>query len=292
MGFTSESVEAMFEYAKTVNPAVKQDWLETVLSGASQARRDFDVVRLAWDGERWPFNVQQFGEDLLGNPTQHFRLARNKEGWTKPYLNYLLCLSALSQHVDEPPKSFLEIGGGFGVLGEILLKRDPDARYVDLDIPPLVTVSSFYLRSLFGERVSIHDPSSPSGPIDVEKSAVLPNWRIREVSGPFDVFVNSFSFQEMEPDVLEHYVAQVADKDVEFVVSLNSKRGKQKAGEGPAAGVVEPVTSGMIIDEFGRHGYTLLKAYRGPLINSAGELAVLRKAAESAPTSRQGWRRR
>ena len=71
-------------------------------------------------------------------------------GWTRPYLNYMLCMAALSQHVDKPPTSVLELGGGFGVLGEFLLARGPQMRYVDLDIPPLLTVASYYLRTLYG----------------------------------------------------------------------------------------------------------------------------------------------
>ena len=60
---------------------------------------------------------------------------------------------------------------------------------------------------------------------------MLPSWRIDDVDGPFDLFVNCFSFQEMEPDVVVNYVAKVAEKDVEWVVSLNSRKGKPKAME-------------------------------------------------------------
>ena len=55
---------------------------------------------------------------------------------------------------------------------------------------------------------------------------------IADLAGPFDVFVNSFSFQEMEPDVVEHYVSQVASKQVSYVVSLNSRKGKPKIVDG------------------------------------------------------------
>jgi hypothetical protein len=58
---------------------------------------------------------------------------------------------------------------------------------------------------------------------------VLPNWRIEDITGAFDVFVNAFSFQEMEPDVVAHYIATVAAKNPSYVVSLNSKAGKPVA---------------------------------------------------------------
>lgn len=189
-------------------------------------------------------------------------------------------MSALSSHVSRPPKSFLELGGGCGVLGEIVMSHDPEARYVDCDIPPLLTVSSYYLTELFGDdRVLTYDDSvADTGPIDVPRSACLPNWRIRDVNGRFDVFVNSFSFQEMEPDVVEQYIDTVAGKGVSYVVSLNSRAGKVKADPDRDGGVIEQVTSSLIIKMFEQRGYELCGTYGRPLIVSAGELAVLKRA--------------
>ena len=101
---------------------------------------------------------------------------------------------------------------------------------------------------------------------------MLPNWRLADVQGPFDVFVNSFSFQEMEPDVVEHYISLVAAKDVEFVVSLNSRRGKPKLSDGHKIGVRDPVTSSFVVEQFEKRGYTLLRRHDSPLVSSAGQL--------------------
>jgi len=279
-GFTNEAIDALFRAAVKANPSVPKAWFATSLTGAYQARRDFDAARLAWDQARWPFDLEGLGESPVGKPPQAFRLlgADRTVGWTRPYLNYLLCLAALSRHVDAPPTSFLEIGGGYGVLGEIVLSRDPEARYINLDLPPLTTVSSFYLRTLFGARVAVYDDTiGDTGPIEVDASASLPNWRIGDVAGPFDVFVNSFSFQEMEPDVVAHYVAAVAAKDVAYVVSMNSRVGKPVAASDDAIGVIDPVTSDRIVALFEASGYDLLARYGDPLIQSAGELVVLRR---------------
>jgi hypothetical protein len=125
---------------------------------------------------------------------------------------------------------------------------------------------------------------------------VLPTWRIDDVDGPFDVFVNTFSFQEMEPHVVANYVAKVAEKDVSYVVSLNSRKGKRKADEG-GIGVIDQVTSASVIAMFEGHGYELVRTYGPPHIRSAGELAVLRSTrlrptpAAPAPSRRlRAWR--
>jgi putative sugar O-methyltransferase len=282
-GFTYATIDATYERAREVNPSIDKSWLSRVLTGGLEAGRDFDVVRLAWDQQRWPFDLTGYGESRLGTPPQYYKLTGAEHGWTRPYLNYLLCLTALSRHVDAVPKAFLEIGGGYGVLGEILLSRDPEARYVNLDIPPLVTVSSYYLRTLFGDRVTTYNGDlSKTGELKLDTSAVLPNWRIKDVRGDFDVFVNAFSFQEMEPNVVEHYIDAVADAGVDHVVSLNSRNGKPKAderGDRHWGGVIEPVKSQLIVDLFSARGYQLQGRYSTPLIYSAGELVVLSKSS-------------
>jgi putative sugar O-methyltransferase len=284
-GFSYASIDATYARAKEVNPSTNKSWLAGFLSGGLEAARDFDVVRLAWDQQRWPFDLTGYGESRVGTPVQYYKLTGAEHGWTRPYLNYLLCLAALSKHVDTPPQAFLEIGGGYGVLGEILLSRDPEARYVNLDIPPLVTVSSYYLKTLFGDRVTTYDGDlARSGELKLVTSAVLPNWRIKDVRGDFDVFVNSYSFQEMEPDVVEHYIDAVARAGIAYVVSLNSRNGKPKAeerGDRHWGGVIEPVTSQLIVDLFSARGYELQGRYNRPLIHSAGELVVLRRSSSA-----------
>ena len=274
-GLEAEQVDEVVGFVQERGLDVPELRLRRALAGTFEAQRDFDAVRMSWNRRRWPFRVDRFGESRIGMPPQRFPLGTRSKRFTKPYLNYLLCLAALSKHVDGPPRSFLEIGGGFGVLGEIVMRRDPEARYVDLDIPPLATVASYYLRELFADRVTVYDDSY-AGRLTADRSAVLPNWRIDDVDGPFDVFLNSFSFQEMEPDVVAHYADKVVAKDVEFVVSLNSRHGKDTADE-HEIGVQEQVTSARVVALFEERGYRLCGAYGDPLVRSAAELVVLRK---------------
>ena len=81
----------------------------------------------------------------------------------------------------------------------------------------------------------------------------------------------------MEPDVVKSYIDIVASKNVEYVVSLNSRAGKPKKSDGHEIGVVDPVTSARIVEWFGEHGYELQGAYDSPVVAGAGQLVVLRK---------------
>ena len=277
VGFTYALIDKVLEAVRPALPDADPGWVRSALAATHVARRDFDALRLAWNQQNWPCDLNGLGESKIGMPFQYYRFTNADHGWTRPYLNYTLCMAALSRHVDAPPKRFLEIGGGFGALGEFVMQRDPEAVYVDVDIPPLMTVASWYLRELFGDRVCAYDTGiAPSGPIDATGSAVLPNYRLPDLTGEYDVFVNSFSFQEMEPDVVENYVDLVVARGVEWVVSLNSRAGKQIRTENEV-GVIDPVTSARIIEMFERRGYALLATHNSPLIHSAGQLAVLRR---------------
>ncbi|MDE9364591.1 putative sugar O-methyltransferase [Luteipulveratus sp. YIM 133132] len=279
-GYTNASIGQILPVAQSHNRAANLNFLSSALNGSMQASRDFDVASVAWDQTRWPFDLVKQGESRVGRPGQAYPLSGIPEvTFGRAYVNYLLCLSALSRHVDAPPRSFLEIGGGFGVLGEIVMSRDSEARYVDLDIPPLMTVASYYLCELFGrDRVTVYDESlSRPGAIRVPASGVVPNYRIEDLEGEFEVFVNSFSFQEMEPDVVEHYVDQVCAKGIRYAVSLNSRQGKPKAAEAGQWGALDPVKSADIAAMFAKHGFVQVGEYDQPMIRSGGQLIVLRR---------------
>ena len=275
-GIAPGTVDQLVQQARRQDSPDVARWVRRAVRGVHEARRDYDVARMAWDQDRWPADLEAPGESPIGRPTQTYRLGSGPARFARPYLNYLLGLAALSRHVDAPPRSFLELGGGFGVLGEIVLARDPEARDVDVDIPPLLTVASYYLTELFGDdRVLTYDDRvADTGPVEVTGSACLPSWRLPDLVGDFDVFWNSFSFQEMEPVVVANYVDRVADLGVRHVVSLNSREGKP-VGDVGEVGVREQVTSRTVIELFEARGYELLGTYNRPLVNSAGELAVL-----------------
>ena len=90
-------------------------------------------------------NLLSFSESSIGNLVEHFTF--DKRTYSRSSLNYLLGLTFL-QHVvpDFIPSKVLEIGGGFGTLGEILSKcKIPGLQYIDLDLPPMFLIASQYL---------------------------------------------------------------------------------------------------------------------------------------------------
>lgn len=279
-GFTKESIQELTDSIGATNPLVRGEALWRTLSGRQEALRDFDVACAMWDQENWPFDITGRGESRRGNPPEIHRLVRAdpKIGYGRAHLNYLLVLAALSRHVKKRQRSFLEIGGGFGALGEVVLSRDRRARYVNLDIPPLCTVSSYYLSERFpGLFETYQGELAEPGPISVERNAVLPNYRIDDLTDDFEVFVNTYSFQEMEPDVVERYVDAVCKRGIKWAVSLNSREGKPKAAAAGEWGALDPVTSDAIVGMFEARGFSLVGSYDEPLVRSAGRVVVLKR---------------
>ena len=127
----------------------------------------------------------------------------------------------------------LEIGGGFGTLGEILSQSDiPNIRYIDIDIPPTQFVAERYLAEVLGEsQVASYTSTATRESIAIDTlpmASVLCSWQIERLQGQVDLFVNFISFQEMEPPVVDNYLKHVRRLGARWVLLRNMREGKQQ----------------------------------------------------------------
>lgn len=210
------------------------------------AEREFAIVSAA-DSPGRP-RLDHFDESQIGQPDEQYLLGGRR--FSCSALRYLRMLALLKKTVDgERVRNVLEIGGGFGTLGEIMLSGDPEAFYVDVDIPPLSFVSSYYLQQVFGpDKVATYDVTRELESIDLDqlraqgyRAAVLCAWQLPRLRGRFNLFVNSVSFQEMEPRVVENYAGLVQGLVDDYLLLRNSIAGKVVAREPGEIGVVEPI---------------------------------------------------
>ena len=227
--------------------------LMNLLSGRDQAEIDYRLF-LASDSKTPP-QLVNLSESEIGRPREQFFFEGKR--YSRSFLNYLRGINFLKKCVTtERLKTILEIGGGYGSLGEILLKSDPEAFYVNVDIPPLAVVSTYYLTELLGrEQVLSYDCARNMDSIDVAemkkkyRCAILCPWQLEKLRGEFDLFANFMSFQEMEPGVVLNYARIVQKLTREFVLLRSSVRGKRGAASGKT-GVLEPLTTDEIIGMF------------------------------------------
>lgn len=190
-------------------------------------------------------------ESQVGSPVEQFTFDGLR--YSRSFLNYLRGLVFFKRVVpDADVRRVLEIGGGYGTLGEILLQGN-DVTYVDVDIPPVGFVAGWYLQQVFGrDRVAAYDETRDRQSIDLDtldRSAVLAPWQLPQVTGQVDLFVNFISFQEMEREVVENYVAHVERLGARWVLLRNSMAGKP-VGKPGELGVRQPVKRADYLDMF------------------------------------------
>ncbi|HET6460176.1 MAG TPA: putative sugar O-methyltransferase [Syntrophales bacterium] len=147
-----------------------------------------------------------------------------------------------ARHINFGGRSiYCEIGAGLGRQIEVIAGINPKMTVLLFEIPPQLYVANQYLKKVFGERVIEYDDGiklSPGNLQDIEgKIVILPTWKIPDwAETKIDIFWNSASFQEMEPDVVENYLSYVKSMNPEWIyinaVPWGKSWGEWKPGMG------------------------------------------------------------
>ncbi|MGD0759966.1 MAG: putative sugar O-methyltransferase [Candidatus Sulfotelmatobacter sp.] len=128
----------------------------------------------------------------------------------------------------------VEIGGGWGDVGFFAL-RFPGVLYVDIDLPEILLLASYWLCStvpdrkiaLYGEQ----DPKTVLADMENYDAILFPNFCL-----PFlpkdsaDVFVNTRSLSEMRPETIQEYLGQIARTCRGYFLHENSDRPQSQLG--------------------------------------------------------------
>ena len=232
LGLSHEQVERLSKVLGEEYPTSKKSQLalHAYLSGHLNALADYRVLLAADDPSRLP-HLHNFTESNCGNPIEQFEFGGRR--FSRSSLNYLLGLCLLKKHLgSDELRTVLEIGGGFGTLGEILSQSDiEDIRYIDIDIPPTQFVAERYLANVLGEsQVASFTRTSDLASIAIDSlplASVLCSWQIERLQGKVDIFVNFISFQEMEPPVVKNYLKHVMRLGTRWILLRNMREGKQ-----------------------------------------------------------------
>ena len=217
--------------------------LQQFLSGRMAALADYRVLRAADNPAVLPY-LHLFSESQVGNPVEQFEF--DGRHFSRSSLNYLLGMAMLKKHLaGELPRTVLEIGGGFGTLGEVLGSAGINGlRYIDIDIPPMNFVAQYYLGQLFGPgQVTSYSQTAENVLIEIDSLpmvSVLCSWQIEKLLGRVDLFVNFISFQEMEPDIVENYLHHVTRLGTRWILLRNIREGKNRRTD-DGVGVHTPI---------------------------------------------------
>jgi putative sugar O-methyltransferase len=205
---------------------------------------------------------RRVGLDLDKSPTSEYGnpedlIEINGGFWTTAHLQNCSIFVDAIQHIKLSDNSVIcELGPGMGRNIEIMAHLYETATFLLFDIPPQLYISYQYLQAVFPSRVinyrqatAIADPQK-----DIEKYAgkiiLLPSWKFPEWSKiKVDLFWNSASFQEMEPNVVKNYLSLVLRMSPHWIyinaLPEGNYWGEWKPGRG---GTKEPVDEKCYID--------------------------------------------
>ncbi len=166
------------------------------------------------------------------------------------YIRYLLEMQAFDRHGANLRKTrtAMEIGGGFGGFMHLLLAQYPNIKkIIYIDIPPVIYVSTQYLKHFFGAAVydysqTRHNQRLSFKPDDSLEIFCLCPWQIENlVDANVDTFFNIASFSEMGTDIVQNYA-----RHLRRLVAANGKlclflnKGEEKAqGIAPANDILQ-----------------------------------------------------
>ena len=189
-------------------------------------------------------SVFEFEASLNGNPQDVINVG-NKSYTTSMliyYLRYVYCSGFLDFG---NLNTLVELGSGSGKQIEVIRKLHPDICFFVFEIPPQLYVCEQYLSSVFPESVVSYKQTRESSftpKIEKGKIYIIGNWRFPIVENlSIDLFWNSASFQEMEPNVVSHYLHFVNEKAKNCYL-FEKMDGKELASDLEGGGVLEQST--------------------------------------------------
>lgn len=167
--------------------------------------------------ENMSLDIQKCPASLYGNPEDLIEMGATF--WSLAHLQYCSMFIDAAQHMTfGSDMVFCELGSGLGRNVEVLAQLFPKATLFLFDIPPQLYVAHQYLSEVFGNRMIKYSeavllkPASNKNIPDYVKGKIvlLPSWFMPIWSGvQMDIFWNSASFQEMEPNVVVNYLRLV-----------------------------------------------------------------------------------
>jgi len=158
--------------------------------------------------------IKKCSANKIGNPEDICEI--DGALWTLTHLR--LCntfINGITHFVLPKDAIVCELGTGMGRNIEIMASLYPEYTFLMFDIPPQLYIANQYLKKVFGNRVIPFEeaygldvtgkltlPVELKGKIIILPTVRMPMWSSLKIN----LFWNSDSFQEMEPEIVENYL--------------------------------------------------------------------------------------
>ena len=190
-------------------------------------------------------DLTEISDSNFGLEKEDFTLIENKV-YTNRFLDHLLFLYEIKKNTEFKSINYiLELGAGIGLLASAFLKLNKKIKYFIIDIPPTIFFSEYYLKNL-GYKVFGYEHISKLDILNIEKIfedydvICLPSWKLNHLNNfKFDLFINIYSFQEMERKQAMNYLSVLKKNIKKYVYLENLIEGHKKASKKDEFGVLE-----------------------------------------------------
>lgn len=186
-------------------------------------------------------SICELEASLYGNPEDLFQI--NGKNYTMSTIYYYMQYAYCCQFMDfESIDAMIEIGCGSGKQIEIIKKLHPHIKFLIFEIPPQLYVCEQYLSAVFpgsvisykNNRVVRELPEMQDGNI-----FIFGNWQLPDLNLHCDLFWNSASFQEMEPNVVLNYLKYINRITDKYIFLHELMEGQTQAKKEGQLGVLE-----------------------------------------------------
>lgn len=188
--------------------------------------------------------LELFEASLLGNPEDTFN--RNGKVYTMSMLYYYMRYMYCCRFIDfDSVGLVVELGSGMGKQVEITRSLHPDIRYFLFDIPPQLYVCEQYLKGVFPGSVVSYAETRTMETLPLPQKGkifIFGTWKFPLLEEcAIDLFWNTASFQEMEPEVVSNYLSFV-NRRAQMVYLQEVMGGMEIAPKRGKHGVIKPTT--------------------------------------------------
>jgi putative sugar O-methyltransferase len=165
--------------------------------------------------------------------------------YTQAFLRYYYQYRWIKKRVDfSKISTVLELGTGYGGQIEVMRKLHPNIKFLLCDIPPQLYVAEQYLKSVFPGEVTGYLETSDMEHIDLTKTkpiTIIGTWQLPKVKSQVDLFLNSTSFQEMEPDIVKNYLSIIKPLTKQYIYLMQLSAGQKVASKPGEPGVLKKI---------------------------------------------------
>lgn len=218
--------------------------LAEIISGVNNDDLNFLFFQLAkfYGKARGAKPIESFDSSDIGNPENIF--SDSGKSYSLLSLRFYIEYSYCCQYINfDSIKTITELGSGAGGQIEVLKKLYPNICFYLFDIPPQLYVCEEYLKALFPNDVISYNETRKlkTVPYQPGKIFIFGSWMLSQLKDlSYDLFWNSNSFQEMEPDIVLNYLSFVNKQTSKYVFLNENIGGVIMANKKGEVGVLKP----------------------------------------------------